>query len=227
MNPFRAFAIVPAAGQSQRMGRPKLLLPWSEGTVIEATLAAWKATRVDAIVVVVRPDDAELAEICSLSGVDVLVPSVALPHMRNSVQVALETIAGNYHPADADVWLLAPADMPRLSSAIVHELLAAHRLDAPAILTPTLTGRAGHPVLFPWPLARQVPLLPADRGINALHWENPTRAVPCDHLQIARESFSDVDTPEQYEQARGFHTGETIPAQGAPAGRLSLPPSPS
>ena len=202
MATFRAFAVVPAAGHSQRMGKPKLLLPWKHGTIIEATLAAWKASSVAAIVVVVRPDDRELAEICARAGVNVLTPTAAPPHMRDSVQAALQQIASNYHPAEGDVWLLAPADMPHLSSAIVDELVAAHRPDAPAILTPTLDQRAGHPVLFPWPLASQVPRLPADRGINALRWENPTRTVSCDHLGIAREAFGDLDTPEQYRQAR-------------------------
>jgi molybdenum cofactor cytidylyltransferase len=200
--PFRAFAIVPAAGQSRRMGQPKLVLPWKDGTIIEATLAAWKASSVAAIVVVVRPDDAELAAICRRAGADVVVPTVDPPHMRDSVQHALDHIAENYRATEADVWMLAPADMPRLSSAIVRHLLAAHQPETPAILTPTMAGRSGHPVLFPWPLALQVPQLPEGRGINALHWQNPMRAVPCDELGVAREAFHDVDTPEQYDAVR-------------------------
>lgn len=184
------------------MGQPKLLLPWSDGTIIEATLAAWKASFVAAVVVVVRSDDAELAAICRRSGAEVVVPAVAPPHMRDSVQQALNFIAEEYHPVAEDVWMLAPADMPQLSPAIVNHLLAAHSPDAPAILTPTLAGRRGHPVLFPWPLAEQVPQLPADRGINAMHWQNPTREVPCEQLGVDREAFCDVDTPEQYDEAR-------------------------
>ncbi|MEX2026856.1 MAG: NTP transferase domain-containing protein, partial [Pirellulaceae bacterium] len=175
---------------------------WKGGTIVEATLAAWKASSVAAIVVVVRPDDAELAILCRQVGAEIVVPVVAPPHMRDSVQQALDHIVQNYQPTDADVWLLAPADMPQLSPAIVNHLLASHRPDAPTILTPTLAGRRGHPVLFPWPLAQQVPQLPADRGINALHWHNPTREAPCEHLGVDRVAFCDVDTPEQYNEAR-------------------------
>ncbi len=201
-SPCRAYAIVPAAGQSRRMGQPKLLLPWKQGTIIEATLAAWQACPVAVVVVVVRPDDAELAAICRRAGAEVVVPDAAPPHMRDSVQLALNHLAGNYEPTDADVWLLAPADMPLLSPAIVHHLLAVHTSAPTAILTPTLGGRRGHPVLFPWPLAGKVPKLAEGRGINALHWENQSQAVACDHLGIAPAAFADVDTPEQYDQAR-------------------------
>lgn len=199
---FRAFAIVPAAGQSRRMGRPKLLLPWGPTTLIEQTLAAWKQSAIAAVIVVVRPDDAELASLCRRAGAEVVVPPAPPPHMRDSVQFALDHINQAHHPVDEDAWLLAPADMPNLSPAIVDHLLAAHRPDEPAILTPTLAGQRGHPVLFPWPLARQVALLSADRGINALHWQNTSRPVPCDDLAIGPKVFQDVDTQEQYDRAR-------------------------
>ena len=57
---FRSFAVVPAAGRSERMGAPKLLLPLGDSTVIEHVLAAWTASPVTRTVVVVRADDAEL-----------------------------------------------------------------------------------------------------------------------------------------------------------------------
>lgn len=198
----RAFAVIPAAGYSLRMGRPKLLLPWGRGTLIEQTLIAWRQCAVSSIVIVVRPDDEELAAVCKRAGADVVIPLLAPPHMRDSVQLALDHLADVCHPSGNDVWLLAPADMPFLSPAIVAELLAAHRPDEPAILFPTLDGHKGHPVLFPWPLARQIRHLPADRGIDALHGQNATRPVPCDHLGVAVEIFQDVDTPAEYDQAR-------------------------
>ena len=187
------------------MGRPKLLLPWKDGTIIEQTLAAWRQCSLPAIVVVVRPDDAELADICRRAGAEVVTPPIAPPHMRDSVQCALDYLADRYHPADDDVWLLAPADMPNLSPAVVGELLAAHHPAEPAILRPTVAGRRGHPVLFPWPAESLVAKLPADRGIDALCWQVASRDIPCDHLECGPGSFADVDTPEQYERQRNEH----------------------
>ena len=183
------------------MGRPKLLLPWGQGTLVEQTLANWKQCNLAAIVVVVRPDDAELADICRRAGADVVAPPTPPPHMRDSVQFGLDHLDRTQHPARDDVWLLAPADMPRLSPAIVAELLAAHRPSEPAILTPTIGQRRGHPVLFPWPLAAQVASIALGRGIDALHWTNPGRTVACDHLAVGTTALDDVDTLEEYERS--------------------------
>lgn len=56
-----ALAVVPAAGQARRMGRPKLLLPFGEGTVLGATLAALAGGGARRIAVVTRLDDPRLA----------------------------------------------------------------------------------------------------------------------------------------------------------------------
>ncbi|MCA9202986.1 MAG: NTP transferase domain-containing protein, partial [Planctomycetales bacterium] len=139
---MRSFAVVPAAGESRRMGRPKLLLPWGDSTVIQTVLAAWQASRVDRVLVVVRPDDAELAEVCGRAGATVVVPGESPPEMKRSIQLALHEIHDRHAPTDADAWLLAPADMPRLSTTIINRLIAEHA-DAlrddraePAILLP-------------------------------------------------------------------------------------------
>ena len=60
----RFFGVIPAAGRSVRMGEPKLLLPWRDGTLIEHVLAQWLASRVACLTVVVHPEDVELAAIC-------------------------------------------------------------------------------------------------------------------------------------------------------------------
>ncbi|MCA9206964.1 MAG: NTP transferase domain-containing protein, partial [Planctomycetales bacterium] len=104
---MRSFAVVPAAGESRRMGRPKLLLPWGDSTVIQTVLAAWQASRVDRVLVVVRPDDAELAEVCRRAGATVVVPGESPPEMKRSIQLALHEIHHRHAPTDADAWLLA------------------------------------------------------------------------------------------------------------------------
>ena len=105
----RSFGIVPAAGDSLRMGCNKLLLPWGQTTVIGSVLAAWKASHVSATVVVVRPDDESLVAACRAAGVDVVVPPVSPTDMKASVQYALRHIENRYRPQDSDVWLVAPA----------------------------------------------------------------------------------------------------------------------
>ena len=76
-----AYAIIPAAGESRRMGQPKLLLPWKDGMIIDATLQAWAARRVEQVVVTVRADNRQLQKRCLKHPVEVVlhptVPKVA------------------------------------------------------------------------------------------------------------------------------------------------------
>lgn len=184
------------------MGAAKLLLPYRESTLIEQTLAAWKQSAMDAIVVVVRPGDAKLAETCRQAGAEVVVPPQPPPQMRDSVQQALIHLERNYAPREEDVWLLAPADMPNLSPAVVARLLASHRPSEPAILVPTLGGQRGHPVLFPWSAAAEIHALPATKGINVLTQDSGVREVSCDRAGLEMSAFEDVDTPEEYRRLK-------------------------
>ncbi|MCE9525905.1 MAG: nucleotidyltransferase family protein [Planctomycetales bacterium] len=152
----RFFAIIPAAGNSTRMGTPKLLLPVNGRTMVEQTLAAWRASGVEKVIVIIRPDDQELAEVCRDCDAEVVVPPVAPPEMKDSVQCGLRYIEANFVPTNEDAWLLAPADMPNLSPRVIEALMAKHNPRKPKILVPTLDGKRGHPVLFPWTLAVEV-----------------------------------------------------------------------
>ena len=195
---MKSFAIIPAAGTSSRMGQPKLLLPWRGRAMIEHTIVAWQAAGVSEVIVIVRPDDSALEQVLLHAGAVAFVPPVAPPEMKDSVQFGLTYVAEHFSPGAADVWLLAPADMPQLSPRIVARLLAKHDPAQSQILVPTLVGRRGHPVLFPWPIAGEVEQLGPGEGINALTARHGCREVPCDDLEPLADAFADIDTPDEY-----------------------------
>ncbi len=215
MRSFLSFGIVPAAGHSRRMGQPKLKLPWGGRTVIEQVVAAWRDGGVDHVVAVVRDDDAELAGLCEQAGAIVIRPAIAPPHMKDSVSAALAAIERRFQPPGDATWMLAPADMPRLSGAVIQVLLDAHNPVEPAILVPVhpvhRSGPAGpacqvkrgHPVLFPWPLSQDVTALNEDEGVNALLKGAQVREVAVDEPTI----LDDLDTPDDYRRltARDGH----------------------
>lgn len=198
------FAVIPAAGRSQRMGQPKLLLPWHDGTVLSAVLTAWKQSHVKHVVVVVHPDDEAVAAASRLLGAHVVVPPVGPAEMKDSVALGLAWIEARFAPPADAAWLLAPADMPLLSSQIIDTLLAAHQDNCCAgqaaaplsILVPTSSGRRGHPVLFPWPLAAEVQKLAAGEGVNALFRRAAVHQIECG----AAATPADIDTPGDYQR---------------------------
>jgi CTP:molybdopterin cytidylyltransferase MocA len=114
---MQTFAVIPAAGRSLRMGQPKLLLPWRGSTVLENVLKTWSASRVGRVVLVVHPDDAEILRLGAAAGAHVVQPQTPPEEMKVSVQLALDYIS-HFEPTETDAWLLAPADMPTLATAL-------------------------------------------------------------------------------------------------------------
>ena len=201
----RFFAIVPAAGQSVRMGRPKLLLPWGTATVIEAVLQAWAdAGVINQVVVVLHRDNRPLHDLCRRAGVMMVIPDHPPPDMKSSVLAGLEHVGRLFVPTGRDSWLLAPADFPQLSAAVIQQLVARRQSLLGAsdgdqrILVPRHAGRRGHPVLFPWNTVPRVRSLTTSQGINALLTEAHTLFLDIDTPQIAGE----MNTPHDYDQLR-------------------------
>jgi molybdenum cofactor cytidylyltransferase len=199
---LRLFAVVPAAGKSRRMGRPKLLLPLGASTVIARMLSALTRPEVAATIVVVRPDDEPLRAAVAECGATPLQPDAPPPEMRQSVEHALRYIEARFQPRADDGWLLAPADYPLLEPEVITRMIAAWRHSPEKIVVPVYCGRRGHPTLFPFRLAAEVFHLPADQGLNSLLRVHATKIV-----QIDTESpavVADLDTPEDYARLAGL-----------------------
>src|SRR5581483_12258984 len=120
-------AVVPAAGLSTRMGRPKLTLPFGERTVIECVVAALRAAGVDHVLVVVAPDAAELNRLATDAGAHVHALGVQTPDMRATAEAGLAWLDEHLQPQADDAWLLVPADHPTMVPAVVRQLIDARR----------------------------------------------------------------------------------------------------
>ncbi len=181
------------------MGRPKLLLPARTSTIIERVLAAWTASRVTRTIVVVRRDDAELAARCRMFDVDVVMPPSPPADMKASIVCALDYIASRHSPVGPDAWLVAPADMPHLSTLAIDRVLNAFDPARPTPIIPVFRGQRGHPVLLPWHMARLVKTSAPGEGLNALMARAPSREIECQSAGI----LVDLDTPAEYQAFTG------------------------
>ena len=86
----RMFAVIPAAGLSRRMGRPKLLLSLGGQTIMARLVQAVQASEVSRTVVVARSDDAGLHTEVTNAGGCLVIPESDPPDMRTSVEHALD-----------------------------------------------------------------------------------------------------------------------------------------
>ena len=195
------FAVIPAGGRSQRMGRPKLALPLGDHTVLEHVIAALRGAGVEHILVVVGPHVPELIPLAEQAGADVLRLAEATADMRATVEHGLRWLEDHRHPQGEDAWLLVPADHPTLNPAVVRRLIEGREAKpGSTIVIPTFQGRRGHPVLFGWGHVQGIRAFPGGQGLNAY-----IRQQAADVLELAVDTgaiLCDLDTPEDYERLR-------------------------
>jgi molybdenum cofactor cytidylyltransferase len=194
---MRTFGLIPAAGKSSRMGRPKLLLTLAGQTVLERVVTSVRLGGVAEALVVVAPEDLALREIAERAGAHVLQLQEDTPHMLQTSQRGLEWIAERFRPRSDDGWLLIPADHPSCRPEVVRALLAAALVHCDcSIVVPVHQRMRGHPVWLRWELAAAIQALPAERGLNAFVRDHADRTVelPWDSTEILR----DLDTPQDY-----------------------------
>jgi molybdenum cofactor cytidylyltransferase len=190
----RVFAIVPAAGHSRRMGRPKLLIAFQGRPVIEHVITAFRTGGVTEIVVVMRSSDVDLRTAVERTGAIVVCPEVDPPDMRSSIESGLVEVRRRFQPVNDDGWLMSPADHPTLDASVVEMLIARSNEMPGRLVIPTFDGRRGHPTYFPWSMTEAVAALPPDVGLNRLIQEH-SRLVT--EYPVALESIlDDLDTPE-------------------------------
>lgn len=194
-------AVVPAAGKSTRMGRPKLVLPWGDSTVLGRVVEVLHESGIREVVVVVAPRDEKLQALGRKVGARVLELDAVTDDMRASVEHALGWIERTLAPAPDDYWFLVPADHPALEASIVQSLLAAHR-EKPGYLVyvPAFAGRRGHPTLISFKLIESIKALPSTSGINTL-----LRTLAKETLEVPAASPTvlwDLDTEEDYQRLR-------------------------
>jgi molybdenum cofactor cytidylyltransferase len=194
-------AILPAAGRSVRMGRPKLLLPLGGRTVIERVIDTLELAGIDRILVVTSPELPELTAVARNAGAEVLQLASPTEHMRETVQYGLDWIEQHWSPQPTDAFFLVPADHPALDLTTIAVLtVARQRHPQFSIFIPTFEGKRGHPALIGWQHVTAIRAAPETEGLNSV-----LRRQPAETLEVAMTSPSvlvDLDTPEEYERVR-------------------------
>jgi len=191
-----AAGLVLAAGRSRRMGSAKLVLPWRDGTVVEAVVAALRGGGVGRILVVVGADREAIEQALAGSGVEFVEnPRYADGEMLGSIQVGLRAMGDEPRAA-----LLTPGDLPAIQPATVRALIEAWRASEDALCVPVHHGRRGHPVLLPrrtWP---QVMALGPAESLRAYLRLHTAELEPVDVPDPG--IHADIDSPEDYERKR-------------------------
>jgi len=184
-------ALILAAGQSKRMGRPKLLLPWGETTVLGQVIATFKAAEINDILVVTGGAREQIEMLVGKSVQTIFNPDHAQGEMLSSVQVGLAGL----NPGTEAV-LIALGDQPQVQERSVRLVMEAYRNSTASIVVPSYQMRRGHPWL-----------------VTKIHWGEIQRMRPPESLRKFLDRYADeihyvtvnddsilgdLDTPEDY-----------------------------
>jgi molybdenum cofactor cytidylyltransferase len=192
-------ALIPAAGKSTRMGRPKLSLPLGNKTVLEIVINAFQQAGVERILVVVGPDDGELTRLATVAGAHVYSLDHETPDMRATVAEGLRWLEERYHPVESETWFLSPADHPTLDAETIRQVMRTGQENPDSsIIIPTWQGKRGHPALISWRNVAAIRAIPAGLGLNTYFREHTAESVeaPVGNEEILR----DLDTPADYQR---------------------------
>lgn len=185
--------ILLAAGRGSRFdpsgAQNKLLQAWSAAgpAAVRSVVAASAGNLLSAVpcvIAVIRPGtDAVAAELKNL-GCEVITCAQADTGMAASLVSALG------HAADAQGWIVALGDMPRVSPETIHSLKYALEQGA-GIAAPMYRGKRGNPVGFSRQYLPQLLALQGDQGARGILKQYPVQEVHVDDAGI----LQDIDTP--------------------------------
>ena len=193
---FDISAVILAAGESARMGRPKLALKIRGKTILEHALAPIAEAGIRDVVVVLSEENENLKA---------RVPGeyrvVINRHSKEGISTSLKAGVSAVDPRSQGI-LFALGDQPFVDPGVYKELIQYHRRNLPLITCPVYEGKRGNPVLFDrrlWPALMKIE---GDEGGKQIMAE----LAPKDIGQIKVDAAGvliDIDTPEEYEMYRG------------------------
>lgn len=189
-------AIVLAAGESRRMGRPKMLLKWGQTTVLGHVISTLQQAGVDDVIVIVGGARTQVEEIVHQSGAcSVFNPEYARGEMLSSLQRGIEA-----QSPQAQGTLIALGDQPQIQEGTVRLICEAFEKNKSRLIVPSFQMRRGHPWLVERSLWSQLLEMSAERSPRDFLNQN---AQEIEYVQVETPSIlADMDTMEDYYKAR-------------------------
>jgi molybdenum cofactor cytidylyltransferase len=178
------------------MGRPKMILPWGQTTVLGQVLSTLEACGVHPIVVVTGGDQQLVEQVVASCPVQtVFNPSFEREEMILSLKVGLTQL-----PDTCQAVLVVLGDQPQMQPAVVQQVMDAFWAGGASIVVPSFHMRRGHP----WLLARRLwPSVHALEAHETLRDFLNSSASQIQYLVVNTESvLSDLDTPDEYARQR-------------------------
>ena len=185
------YTMVLAAGESKRMGTPKLLLPFGEKTMIELLLEEVLRSKSDKTMVVLGAEKEKIERIISRLPVTTVVNTRYEDGMLSSIQAGFEAL-----PDEVEAVLVCLGDQPLIPFSVMNKLIDAYKNTKKGIILPIYKKSRGHPILIDMKYKTEIRRVSPNIGLRALVHNHPqdVMEVEVDAPQILK----DIDKPEDY-----------------------------
>jgi molybdenum cofactor cytidylyltransferase len=184
-------AMILAAGESRRMGAPKLLLPLGEKTIIETVVDETLRSKADQTLVVLGAEREEIKSKIANRPVMIVVNPRFQEGMLSSIQVGFDAL-----PRETEAVVICLGDQPFIPSSVMDKLIEAFQNTRRGIILPVYKKKRGHPSLIDIKYRQEVKKLSPDIGLRALVHDHPQ-----DLLEVKVDTphiLKDIDKPEDY-----------------------------
>jgi molybdenum cofactor cytidylyltransferase len=202
-------AILLAAGESRRMGQPKMLLPWGETTVLGQVVGMFSAGLSEETDGPIHPDfeilvvtggarpivEAELERLAGQYPLRIIFnPNYALGGMVSSIQAGLSALKPETHAA-----LIGLGDQPQVRAETVRKICSAFAQTGSPLIIPSFQNRRGHP----WLASRQLwPEILALLSSSSPRQVLDAHAGQIEYVTADASILQDLDTPEDYHRQK-------------------------
>jgi len=182
-------AMILAAGESKRMGKPKQLMPLGRTTILEQTVDNFLDSKVNEVIVVLGHRAEEAKRLIAARPVKLAINPNYQQGMSTSVIAGLSMVDSR-----AEAVMIALGDQPFIDSQTLNRLIDEFYSYNKGIATPVYRGRRGHPVVFAMRYKGELLRLKGDIGAREIVDRHPDDvlevAVNCEGICI------DIDTAD-------------------------------
>jgi molybdenum cofactor cytidylyltransferase len=188
-------AVILAAGQSRRMGQPKMLLPWDGTTVLGKVIETFIAAGVGDLVVVTGGAREQVEAVVGESARVVFNAEYSSLEMLSSIQRGLGMIK-----PEAQAALICLGDQPQVEVGSVQAVLQEYESAGASLIVPSYQMKRGHPWLVGRELWNEIlEMKPPETPREFLN----RHAKEIKYINVdTSDILADLDTPEDYLKSR-------------------------
>jgi xanthine/CO dehydrogenase XdhC/CoxF family maturation factor/CTP:molybdopterin cytidylyltransferase MocA len=189
--------IVLAAGESKRMKKQKMLLPYNQKTIIETVIEKAKQSKANETWVVLGSNKEIIKSRIDYLKVNFAENNRFTEGMLSSVQCGFNAIS-----TDVNAIIILLGDQPMLNSDTIDLLIVNYRETGLGIIIPRYNGKRGHPILIDLKYRKEINNLNPEIGLRELMQKYSEDIL---EIEVNTENIlKDIDTPEDYKRETGL-----------------------